>query len=88
MTIDVWTHSRIIRERMRQPIEVDGAIYHPTTTAADLLGVHPNTLRVAAQYTPGDNVVLTAANGLRFVRVPRHRGDTRPPLYWNLEAQS
>lgn len=87
MTIDMWTHSQIIRDRYALPIQVDGATYYPTRTAAAQLGITRWWLTVSAKDVAGDNVVLTASNGLRFIRVPRHRGDSRPPLYWNWEAQ-
>lgn len=39
-----------------------------------------------AAAVPGVFIVLEGAGGVRFIRVPRHAGDMRPPLYIDMRT--
>lgn len=75
--------ARRAKERLRQPQVINGETF---ICAADLeraVGIDRCTVRNLVRLAPGENMVLTAPCGIRFIRVPRHRGDERPPMYFD-----
>lgn len=81
-----FEQQRLIKERMRQPIERDGILWISTVVAAEQLNLKPNLLRVLGAKYPGASEIVVTGQGVRFIRLPRGRGDLRPPLYWDLES--
>jgi hypothetical protein len=78
--------ARIIKERIRQPIQVEGETFIPSVAAARELGIRALRLHVLSREDMTCNTVVTLSNGARFIRVPLHRGNLRPPIYWNVES--
>jgi hypothetical protein len=78
-------HSELIRQRARQPIVIDGATFVPTVEYAALVGFRADYFHKLAASCPTTNEVATV-NGHSFVRIPRHRGDTRSPIYWKVQS--
>lgn len=79
---NVAERSAIARQRLAEPVQFDGKTFQPTAVAAKHFGCNPSYLRRLSVSVPGFNMVLVTANGWFFVRLPRHSGDSRSPLYW------
>jgi hypothetical protein len=81
-----WVAARIAYNRIAAPITVDGTTFYAVQETIRLTGWSGPSLRKFVRDTAGDNVLLTAPNGTRFVRRPRHRTDTRSPLYFDVDS--
>lgn len=68
-------------ERIQQPVVVDGVTFYIASEAAYRTGYSAERLRALCQNVKGNGVVLTTPNGVRFIRLPRHDGDQRAPIY-------
>jgi len=60
---------------------VDGVEYLSAPIAARRAGCSASWLRRRCRAVPGNFVVLEGEGGIRFIRVPRHNGDMRAPVY-------
>jgi hypothetical protein len=63
---------------------INGETFIGTAEAARFVGLSCNRLRVIARTYPGNNRIITLPNGWRFIRLPRHEGDQKSPLYWQV----
>jgi hypothetical protein len=81
-----WVAARHAYDRISAPIDVDGTTFYAVQDTVKRTGWSHATLRKFVRDTAGNNEVLTAPNGTRFVRKPRHRTDTRAPLYFDVDS--
>lgn len=72
--------------RIHEPVVVDGEEYLAIPIAAQQAGISANRIRVCCAAAPGENVVLIGLGGIKFVRLPRHPGDQRAPVYVQLSS--
>lgn len=68
-------------DRIHESVIVDGQEFIAAPLAAQQVGISANRIRVCCAAAPGENVVLTGLGGIKFVRLPRHPGDQRAPVY-------
>lgn len=78
--------ARAAIDRIHEPVVVDGVEYLSAPIAARRAGCSASWLRRRCRAVRGNFVVLEGEGGIRFIRVPRHNGDARPPLYVLLET--
>lgn len=78
-------HSTLIRERSKQPVVIAGETFIPTVEFARIVGCRPDYLHKLAAEHPVNNEVVKV-RGWRFIRLPRHKGDTRSPIYWQVQS--
>jgi hypothetical protein len=74
-----------IKERMAQPVIVDGVRFVCTRDASAICGISMSHLRHLAATMPGDGI-HTLPNGLTFLRQSRCKTDLRSPLYWREDS--
>ncbi len=79
--------AELIRQRQVQPIEVNGETFVGITAAAKLAGVGPTWLRTRTGPVKGIYVVLMV-DGIKFYRKPRHDGDMRPLVYYEIKSMN
>ena len=73
-------------DRIHEPVIVDGVEYLSAPIAAQRAGCSASWLRRRCRAVPGVFAVLEGEGGIRFIRVPRHNGDARAPLYVDLRT--
>jgi hypothetical protein len=73
-----------VRARNAQPVVIAGETFVPTAEFAARVGYRADHLHKIAAEFPVNNEVVKV-RGWRFIRLPRHRGDTRSPIYWQVQ---
>lgn len=86
-----WSErDRLIIERHRAflaaPRDFGGQVWHSMSAVMAETGLTRSKLTRLVQTTRGANCVLLAPCGIRFVRLPRHDGDERAPVYFDVES--
>ena len=72
--------------RIHEPVVVDGVEYLSAPIAARRAGCSASWLRRRCRAAPGVFAVLEGEGGIRFIRIPRHDGDARAPLYVDMRT--
>jgi len=87
MTFPSWQElAAVARARLAEPRVVNGEVFRSTRDAAEHSGYSMVRLQFWVRNVPGESVVLTTPNGIRFVRIPRGIDDRRPPIYFDLSS--